>query len=117
MNIIPLISYITSIFIHTIIQNDFSILNKWEPPYTVNQKQLLDKNEYKLNKICGITKCLRYNNCFLKKITFYKYHYDVIRPIRRYADFHNFVHFIELTSVKKCLLVLKYMFYGLYYSI
>lgn len=117
MNIIPFISYIASIFIHTIIKNDFSILNKWEEPYTKSRQQLLDNNRYKLNKICKIVKPLKYSDDFLKRVSFYKYHYDIIRPIRRFVDFHNFIHFNHLSIPKKCLLVLKYIFYGVYYSI
>jgi hypothetical protein len=120
MQHIAIAFFIGSIFLHTLFQDDFSILKKWEPPFTEKQKLLLEKNERKIMKICSLVKCGYNKNLsakHIRRLTFYKYHYDVIRPIRRLVDANHFVHFSNLQNVKKCFLVVKYIFYGFYYSL
>lgn len=120
MQHITIICFFGSIFLHTLFQDDFSMLKKWEPPFTEKQQLLLEKNECKIIKLCSLTKCgYNKNVCVnhIRRFTFYKYHYDVIRPIRRLVDANHFVHFSNLQNVKKCFLIVKYIFYGFYYSL
>jgi len=117
---IPFLSFVTSFFLHTIFRNEFSVIELWNENSFSEKKQILfDKNKEKLNKILKI---LKWNPKIvtenrLKHFTVYKYHYDFTRPVRRVIDIDRFLHFRDLSCVRKIGLILKYVFYGFYHSV
>jgi len=117
---IPFLSFVTSLFLHTIFRNEFSVIELWNENSFSEKKQILfEKNKKKLNKI---VKILKWNPKIvtenrLKHFTLYKYHYDFTRPVRRVIDVDRFLHFQDLSIGRKILLIIKYMFYGFYHNL
>ena len=116
---IPFLSFMTSLFLHTIFRNEFSVLDFQSDKFSEKKQILFEKNKKKINKIVNI---LKWNPKIvtenrLKHFTVYKYHYDFTRPIRRIIDIDRFVHFRDLSIGIKIRLILKYVFYGFYHSL
>jgi hypothetical protein len=113
------VCFMASLFLHTIFRNEFSVLDFQSDKFSEKKQILFDKNKKKINKIVNILKwnpkILTENR--LKHFTVYKYHYDFTRPIRRIIDIDRFIHFRDLSCVRKIGLILKYVFYGFYHSL
>ena len=120
MHIVSAVCFIGSLLIHTFIDNEFSLVNlQKEKLFSEKKQSLLNKNEYKLKKLCKVVGCnskiLSAN--IINHITIYKYHYDLISPIRRVIDCNRFIHFNHLSKGRKLYLILKYSFSGFYHSL
>lgn len=116
---IPFLSFMTSLFLHTIFRNEFSVIDFRSDKFSEKKQILFEKNKKKINKI---VKILKWNPKIvtenrLKHFTLYKYHYDFTRPIRRIIDIDRFLHFRDLSIGRKIRLIFKYVFYGFYHSV
>ena len=113
------VCFMASLFLHTIFRNEFSVLDFQSDKFSEKKQILFEKNKKKINKIVNI---LKWNPKIvtenrLKHFTLYKYHYDFTRPIRRIIDIDRFIHFRDLSCLRKIGLILKYVFYGFYHSL